>query len=503
MPCRLRGRCRPIRHRAHLLGVSTWSSLHRLIRFNEVLLRDRGHMFSPISTVETIQLHRISPPLRQRTNHLRRVRRDDDCRRRPPALELRDVSKSFGAVVALRSGSLAVRAGSIHALVGENGAGKSTLVKIVAGVLPPRRGRVPARRRVGRLHLDRRVQGRRHRRHLPGADALPRPVGHREHLHGPPAARAASAASTARRCTPRPRALFTRLGVRHRPRPPGARPVDRRPADHRDRQGHLARRPRAHHGRADRGAQRRRGRAAVRRRAQPARRGPRAACSSRTASTRSSPCATPSPSCATARTSTPTRSPRPRVDEIVRQMVGRDVTDLFPKTTGRDRRRRARGRRASPARRLPRHHLHRARRRDRRPRRPRRRRPQRGRPRRLRRRPLRRRARSPLHGKPLPARNPAAAIRAGHRASSPRTAASRASSSTPRSPATSPASSARGSRTAGLLTAGAENRGRRSRGPSRLEVKTSALDTAAAHPERRQPAEGRARQVARDRAASC
>ena len=49
-------------------------------------------------------------------------------------LELRDVSKSFGPVIALRSGSLAVEAGSIHALVGENGAGKSTLVKVVAGV---------------------------------------------------------------------------------------------------------------------------------------------------------------------------------------------------------------------------------------------------------------------------------------------------------------------------------------------------------------------------------
>ncbi|MCW2794842.1 MAG: D-xylose transporter ATP-binding protein [Nocardioides sp.] len=49
-------------------------------------------------------------------------------------LELRDVRKSFGAVAALRSGTLAVAAGSIHALVGENGAGKSTLVKIVAGV---------------------------------------------------------------------------------------------------------------------------------------------------------------------------------------------------------------------------------------------------------------------------------------------------------------------------------------------------------------------------------
>ena len=54
-----------------------------------------------------------------------------------------------------------------------------------------------------RLRLDRRVQGRRRRGDLPGADALPRPLGHREHLHGPPAAAAAAAASTAARCTPR------------------------------------------------------------------------------------------------------------------------------------------------------------------------------------------------------------------------------------------------------------------------------------------------------------
>lgn len=52
----------------------------------------------------------------------------------PPMLELSRVVKSFGAVVALRSGSLRMESGSIHALIGENGAGKSTLVKIVAGL---------------------------------------------------------------------------------------------------------------------------------------------------------------------------------------------------------------------------------------------------------------------------------------------------------------------------------------------------------------------------------
>ena len=51
-----------------------------------------------------------------------------------PTLELRDVSKAFGQVIALRSGSLTLYPGFIHALVGENGAGKSTLVKIMAGL---------------------------------------------------------------------------------------------------------------------------------------------------------------------------------------------------------------------------------------------------------------------------------------------------------------------------------------------------------------------------------
>ncbi|MGO2746654.1 sugar ABC transporter ATP-binding protein [Microbacterium sp.] len=51
-----------------------------------------------------------------------------------PVLELVDVQKAFGSVIALRSATIAVDGGSIHALVGENGAGKSTLVKIVAGL---------------------------------------------------------------------------------------------------------------------------------------------------------------------------------------------------------------------------------------------------------------------------------------------------------------------------------------------------------------------------------
>src|SRR3954449_4052869 len=60
----------------------------------------------------------------------------------PVVLALQDVSKSFGAIAALRGAQLELRAGEAHALVGENGAGKSTLVKILAGVHGLDSGRV-------------------------------------------------------------------------------------------------------------------------------------------------------------------------------------------------------------------------------------------------------------------------------------------------------------------------------------------------------------------------
>ncbi|HEY1721736.1 MAG TPA: ATP-binding cassette domain-containing protein [Magnetospirillaceae bacterium] len=51
-----------------------------------------------------------------------------------PLVELKAASKFFGSVVALREVSLSVRAGEVHALLGDNGAGKSTLIKILSGV---------------------------------------------------------------------------------------------------------------------------------------------------------------------------------------------------------------------------------------------------------------------------------------------------------------------------------------------------------------------------------
>lgn len=55
---------------------------------------------------------------------------------------MRGITKSFGGVQALRGVDLTVRAGSVHALLGENGAGKSTILKILCGVQPPDGGEV-------------------------------------------------------------------------------------------------------------------------------------------------------------------------------------------------------------------------------------------------------------------------------------------------------------------------------------------------------------------------
>ena len=57
-------------------------------------------------------------------------------------LELRGIRKSFGGVRALRGVSFDLRAGEIHALLGENGAGKSTLIKTLGGIHTPDAGEI-------------------------------------------------------------------------------------------------------------------------------------------------------------------------------------------------------------------------------------------------------------------------------------------------------------------------------------------------------------------------
>ena len=62
-----------------------------------------------------------------------------------PLLEASAIAKTYGAVVALKSASLAVRPGEVHALMGANGAGKSTLVKILTGAVRPDSGTISVR----------------------------------------------------------------------------------------------------------------------------------------------------------------------------------------------------------------------------------------------------------------------------------------------------------------------------------------------------------------------
>ena len=178
----------------------------------------------------------------------------------PVTLELRGVSKTFGPVVALRSGTLTVDAGTIHGLVGENGAGKSTLVKVVAGVDPRDEGCFAPRARC--------------RSSTPTAESKAAGVAVID--QEPMLFRTSSVTEKISMVVPVDRWRCIERGEMYAEAEASSRdsgctsnhdaragPVDRRPADHRDRQGDIPRRQPAHHGRADRGAQRRGGRAAV------------------------------------------------------------------------------------------------------------------------------------------------------------------------------------------------------------------------------------------------
>ncbi|MDH5294791.1 MAG: ATP-binding cassette domain-containing protein, partial [Acidimicrobiia bacterium] len=57
-----------------------------------------------------------------------------------PILEINNVSKYFGSVIALQDVSMFVRPGEVTCLLGDNGAGKSTLIKTLAGVHKPSEG---------------------------------------------------------------------------------------------------------------------------------------------------------------------------------------------------------------------------------------------------------------------------------------------------------------------------------------------------------------------------
>ncbi|RWD49193.1 MAG: sugar ABC transporter ATP-binding protein [Mesorhizobium sp.] len=75
-----------------------------------------------------------------------------------PVLEVRHVSKNFGAIQALTDVSFQVERGEVVGLMGDNGAGKSTVVKTVAGNFPPSDGEIVVDGEV--CHFHKPVQAR-------------------------------------------------------------------------------------------------------------------------------------------------------------------------------------------------------------------------------------------------------------------------------------------------------------------------------------------------------
>src|SRR5262245_64058447 len=81
--------------------------------------------------------------------------------RRVPVLELKGISKHFGAIEALAGVDFTLEPGEIVGLMGDNGAGKSTLVKIIAGNFPPSGGEILLEGRQMHFHkpVDARAAG--------------------------------------------------------------------------------------------------------------------------------------------------------------------------------------------------------------------------------------------------------------------------------------------------------------------------------------------------------
>ena len=85
-------------------------------------------------------------------------------------LQIEDLSRSFGGLVALSNVGFRVAGGTIHALIGPNGAGKTTLINIVSGAYRADAGRVRHKRSRSKDRFAACRSARRHRPHLPDSE---------------------------------------------------------------------------------------------------------------------------------------------------------------------------------------------------------------------------------------------------------------------------------------------------------------------------------------------
>ena len=72
-----------------------------------------------------------------------------------PLIELKNIEKHFGSVIALNGVSISVMPGECHCLLGDNGAGKSTFIKTMAGVHKPTRGTIEINGQKTQFHSTR------------------------------------------------------------------------------------------------------------------------------------------------------------------------------------------------------------------------------------------------------------------------------------------------------------------------------------------------------------
>ena len=57
-------------------------------------------------------------------------------------LQTKNLSKSFGALTAVKDVSLSIEAGGLHSIIGPNGAGKTTVFNLLTGTFPPTSGEI-------------------------------------------------------------------------------------------------------------------------------------------------------------------------------------------------------------------------------------------------------------------------------------------------------------------------------------------------------------------------